>query len=89
MRQNERLRRVWWLWGIPTAWAISALLIAAESAHSAGHGGWGDALDLARLAVYWWWLRMAWRCSPNVRNPVWTSLTRIALAVGLVVNVFT
>lgn len=51
MRQNERLRRVWWLWGIPTAWAISALLIAAESAHSAGHGGWGDALDLARLAV--------------------------------------
>jgi hypothetical protein len=31
---------------------------------------------------------MAWRCSPNVRNPVWTSLSRIALAVGLVVNVF-
>jgi hypothetical protein len=30
---------------------------------------------------------MAWRCSPNVGHPVWTSLTRLALAVGLVVNV--
>jgi hypothetical protein len=87
MREDARLWQAWWLWGIPTAWAISALLVVAENAHGSGHGGWGNALDLARLAVYWWWLRMAWRCSSNVRNPVWTPLSRIALAMGLVVNV--
>ena len=85
--ENERLWRVWWLWGIPMAWAASALVIVAEMARNAGHGRWGDMLDLARLCVYWLWLRLAWKCSRNVRNPLWTPIARGALIAGLIINV--
>lgn len=86
MTESEKLWRVWWLWGIPTAWAASALIVAAESMRNAGYHGGGDVLDVARLAVYWVWMRLAWRRSGNVDNRLWTALARIALAAGLVVN---
>ena len=86
MTESEKLWRVWWLWGIPTAWIASALILLAESARGAGHHSLGGLLDLARLAAYWFWLRLAWQRSDNVDNRLWTALARVALAAGLVVN---
>ncbi|HWA38192.1 MAG TPA: hypothetical protein VG873_10040 [Burkholderiales bacterium] len=74
-----------WLWGIPTAWAVSLLLIGAEMAHGAGHGAWGNALDLARLLVYWAWLRAVWKCSA-AGSRIRSLALRVPLLGGLVVN---
>jgi hypothetical protein len=87
MTESEKLWRVWWLWGIPTAWAASALIVFAESTRSAGYNSWGDFLDVVRLALYWWWMRLAWKCARNVDNSFWTYASRGVLALGLVVNV--
>jgi len=83
---SQKLWRVWWQWGIPVAWAASALLVGAELARNAGEHSWGNAQDVARLALYWWWMRMAWTCSSNVANPLWSAVSRTALALGLAVN---
>ena len=83
---SERLWRVWWLWGIPVAWAATALVLAAEYARTAGWPAWGNALDLARLAIYWWWMRIAWCCAGNVTNPIWSPLSRAVLVLGLTAN---
>jgi hypothetical protein len=87
MNESEKLWRIWWLWGIPTAWIASALILVAESARDAGYSSGGDFLDVARLALYWWWMRLAWKCARNVENPFWTPMSRAVLALGLVVNV--
>ncbi|MBC7802959.1 MAG: hypothetical protein H7Y16_03700 [Candidatus Parcubacteria bacterium] len=81
------LSRVWWLWGIPVAWITSALLLGAEEFRITGLHGWGNLLDCARLAVYWFWCRMAWKLSASARRPVWNLLSKAALAAGFVVTV--
>ena len=83
---NERLWRVWWVWGLALASLIAALIFAAEAVREAGHDRWGDALDLARLAVYWAWLHRVWKCAANVRNPVWTPIARVVAVLGLIAN---
>jgi hypothetical protein len=87
MTQSERLWRVWWLWGLPVAWTAGALIVSAELVRTAGYGGWGDFLDLVRLLVYWWWLRMAWKCAHNVDQRFWTPIAKTALFAGLLLNV--
>jgi hypothetical protein len=84
---SEKLWQVWWLWGIPVAWATSALVLAAEFARNAGNETWGSALDVLRLGLYWWWMRMAWSCSRHVR-PLWALLARLALVLGLAAHAF-
>ena len=84
--KSEKLWRVWWLWGIPVAWGASALVLGAEYARNAGWEGWGSALDIVRLALYWWWMRIAWSCSGNVTNSAWSPLSRVALMFGLAAN---
>ena len=71
------------------AWITSALVLAAEESRVAGHHSLGNLLDLARLAVYWFWCRQAWRCSANAGNPAWNFLSKTALAAGFVLTVFT
>jgi hypothetical protein len=88
MNDAEKLWRVWWLWGIPTAWSASALIFVAESARSAGYHSLGGVLDIARIALYWLWMRFAWKCARNVENPFWTHASRTVLALGLVANAF-
>jgi len=89
LRGEERLWIVWWGGGISVALTGAALMFAAE--HLRGLGvwawGWGDACDAARLVVYVAWFLPAWRCSKNVRKPVWTSLARVGLLSGLVLSV--
>jgi hypothetical protein len=86
---EERLWKVWWFLGIPLACVASALLIGAEALREAGAHTWGNALDLARLAVYWFWFRLAWHCSRNVRHAWWTAAVRVALLAGLAVTALT
>jgi hypothetical protein len=74
-----------WLWGIPVAWAVSACLVAGEMAHAGGHGTLGSAFDLARLLVYWAWLRAVWRCS-GAGSLIRSAAIRVSLAGGLIVN---
>ena len=71
------------------AWATSALVLGAEAFRGEGLHGMGDFLDVTRLAVYWFWCRLAWFASGNVGNPIWTLLSKAALAAGLVVTVLT
>src|SRR2546423_4641043 len=59
MADNERLWRIWWLWGIPVAWATAALIVLAESLRNDGFPRWVDFLDVLRLPLYWWWLQRA------------------------------
>ena len=81
---SERLWKVWWLWGLPVAWATSALLVGAEFVRVEGLHRTGDVLDLVRLGMYWLWLRLAWRCADNVDHRAWSFLARAALVTGLV-----
>jgi hypothetical protein len=87
LNAGEKLWKVWWLWGIPTAWAASALVLAAEELRVAGWHSTGSLLDVARLAVYWAWCRLAWQSSGNLGNTCCTLLSRSALATGLVATV--
>jgi len=64
-------------------------VLGAEELRGAEWHGTGNLLDIARLAVYWYWCRLAWKCSQNVDNPVWTPLSKTALAAGLVATVLT
>ena len=85
---SEKLWRVWWLWGMPVAWAAIALVLSAEYARDAGQPGWGDFLDIVRLGLYWWWMRIAWSCSGNVGNRFWSPLARVGLLLGLAAHAF-
>jgi hypothetical protein len=89
LQGEERLWIVWWSGGISVALVSAALMIAAERVRGLGAWawGWGDACDAARLIVYVAWFLPAWRCSKNVRKPVWTLLARVALLSGLVLSV--
>jgi hypothetical protein len=84
-RGEERLWVVWWGGGIPVALISAGMMITAERVRGLGTSGWGwgDAIDAARLLVYLAWALPAWHCSKNVERTVWTSLARVALAVGL------
>jgi len=81
---EEKLWKVWWMAGIPLGWACSALVVIAEELRYADHHGWGNFLDLARLLIFFAWLRLAWRCSHNVGRPIWTPVARATLTAGLV-----
>ena len=77
---------MWWIAGLPVAGLTIGLVLLAEKARSAGHGAWGDLLDVARFLLYFVWLRLAWRCSRNVDWPPWTPLAKAALSAGLILS---
>ena len=81
---EEKLWKIWWLWGIPVGWTASAFILFAEILRTAGHPGWADLLDVIRLLIYFGWARLAWRCSHNVSDGRWTLASRIALGAGCV-----
>ena len=87
--RREELWHRWWFWAIPVAWAATGLVLAAEEFRLAGWSSTGDLLDVVRLAIYWFWCRLAWECAGNAGNPFWTLLSKGALAGGLVVTVLT
>jgi hypothetical protein len=82
--RGQRLWTIWWLCGIPVAWATSGMIILAELIRNAGYWGWGDLIDVTRLLVYFSWARLAWRCSHNADDRRWMPVSRFALGVGLV-----
>ena len=79
-----KLWQVWWLYGIPVGLVAAAMLVVSESAREAGQAHWGDLLDIARLAVYWFWFRLVWKYSRNVGLRVWTFTARATVVAGLV-----
>jgi hypothetical protein len=88
LRGEERSWKIWWVWGIPAGWTVSALTVGAEFARSGGNAGTGDAFDALRLLLYFIWFRPAWRCAHNVTNRLWEPLSRLALAAGWLFVVF-
>jgi len=46
-------------------------------------------LDLVRLAVFWFWFLLAWRCARNVRHVWWTAAVRGTLVAGLALTALT
>jgi hypothetical protein len=82
---RERLWKIWWLCGIPVAWATSALVVGAEAARVSGHHTGADWLDVFRLLIYLAWAQRAWRCAHNVEVRMWSPLSRCALTAGFAV----
>ncbi len=81
---EERLWRVWWLWGIPVGFIVSAVTIVAEMARDGGWNASGDLLDAVKVLVYAAWLVAAWRCAPNAERALWRIGTRVLVALGVV-----
>jgi hypothetical protein len=81
--------KIWWLWGMPVAWGASALLLAAEGLRNSGLPATADLLDIVRLAVYWFWCRLAWHCAGNLGSRLPAFFSKTALSAGLVVTVLT
>jgi hypothetical protein len=86
---EERLWKVWWLWGMPVGLATIALAVFAEMLRDAGWSGAGAGLDVLKLLVYLIWFGAAWRCSGNVVNRTWTGIARAAIALALGVTALT
>lgn len=82
-RGEERLWRIWWHLGIPLAMLANALTVGAEMLHEVDYRASGDTLDVIKFLLYIAWFRLAWRCSANTDNPIWTTLTRLAVGLGL------
>ena len=84
---RERLWKVWWICGIPVAWATSALVIVAEAARVGGHPSAGDGLDVVRLLIYVLWAQLAWQCAHNVETWLWVPVARCALMAGFALTI--
>ena len=84
---QERLWKVWFVVGFPVALAAGAMTGIAETARMAGAHGWGDFLDVAKLLTYFFWFKLAWRCSRNVDFGIWTPVSHLAATTGLVLVV--
>lgn len=84
---RERLWKIWWLCGVPVAWATSALVIGAEAARVAQHPIAADWMDVLRILIYTLWAQLAWQCGHNVSTKIWSPLSRFALTAGLVLMI--
>ena len=84
---EEKLWKIWCIGGIPVAWMTGALTAFAEDMRIAGAAGSGDLLDVVKLLIYFFWFRLAWRCSRNVGSRVWTPLSHLAAGTGLLLIV--
>ena len=84
---QEKLWKIWWILGIPVGWATSAFALGSEALRSAGYHGSGDLVDVVKLLFYTFWFQLAWSCSRNVENWVWTPASRFALSAGFVLVV--
>ncbi len=87
MNRGIPLWKVWWIYGAPVACAVVLLVYFAEELRLAYRPGWADLLDAVRLAGFWLWCWLAWKCAGNVARGIWTPLARVALAAGLAVMV--
>ena len=83
---TERLWKIW-ICAIPVVLMATALTGLAETVRIAGAHGWGDFFDVVKLLFYFFWFRLAWRCSRNVDAGVWTPLSHLAASTGLVLVV--
>lgn len=86
---EDRLWRIWTLWGIPAGLAASALTVFAEFARMDGLHATGALLDAMKVVIYAAWLVAAWRCARNTEQLLWRSLTRASVALGVVLVALT
>ena len=86
---EEKLWKVWWLWGIPVALAATAFTLSAEFLRLEGHHSWGEFLDVLKLLVYAAWLTAAWRCAERTEHPAARIAARLAVAAGVLTAALT
>ena len=86
---EERLWKAWWIYGPAAVATVLALTFAAEYAYFAASTALEHLFIAVKLAVYWLWFRLAWKCSRNAANGVWTPVARILLIAGLVIVALT
>ena len=73
----------WWLLGIPVVAAATWLGMAAEDFRYDEQHFTGALLDTAKLMLCLFWLIVAWRCSGNAQNRLWTQSGRIAIVLSI------
>ena len=86
---NAPLWKVWWLIGIPIniAGAILEKLLLGLTEKYGSSGFLGITFALLMLALGLVWVKMAWACSGNVKNKIWTHLAKAGIVTGLIVGV--
>ena len=89
MSGEERLWKVWWLWGVPVAALATALTLSAEFLRMDGLHSWGEFLDAVKLLVYAAWLTAAWRCAEKAERPAVRIAARLAVAAGVLTAALT
>ena len=84
--RDLRLWQAWWLGGAALAALTAGLVWAAERAYGGGQVALGDLATAARILLYGVWLHTVWRCSRNVKRPLWTYVARASAVLGLVAS---
>ena len=83
LRGEQRLWKIWWIWGTIALVAYVALYVA-EDRLRASNALAADLFATGKLLVVCAWSTVAWRCSTNVDTRAWTTVARtiLVLAVG-------
>jgi len=84
--RDVRLWQAWWLGGAALAALTAGLVWAAERAYGVGQLVLGELATAARILLYVVWLHTVWRCSRNVKRPLWTYVARVAALLGLIAS---
>jgi hypothetical protein len=68
--------------------AVPTILLvwATDRAYGADHLVLGALAAVARILLYLAWFNAVWRCSRNVKRPLWTYVARSLLIAGLLAS---
>lgn len=86
MRPTTKLWQAWWLGGALLAPLTAILVWATDRAYDGDHLALGGLASVARILLYLIWFNAVWRCSRNVKRPLWTYAARSLLIAGLLAS---
>tara|TARA_B100001964_G_C13824703_1_gene418867 strand:+ start:135 stop:479 length:345 start_codon:yes stop_codon:yes gene_type:complete len=84
---EERLWKVWWLWGLPLGIVSAVVSVLIEDYADSSNNVTTSIISLLIyifvIVLYLWWVGAAWRCVKNTNNKAWTLIAQFLIIVGL------